>query len=110
MAKDKERRTGLGTSAFFQQRRSVESEPELEELALEAPTVEKAESIPDGGVEEPEKPKKVRTTVMFPPETLAALEMLKVDARRQGQRATYSDILAEAIHDLARKKGIGLSD
>ena len=63
------------------------------------------ENQEDQGVQ---KKKKVRTTVTLYPETLATLEMLKVHARRQGKRATFSDILAEAIIDLAQKKGVTL--
>ena len=55
-----------------------------------------------------QKKKKVRTTVTLYPDTLAMLEMLKVHARRQGNKATFSDILAEAITDLAQKKGVRL--
>ena len=52
--------------------------------------------------------KKVRTTITLYPDTLATLEMLKIHARRQGNKATFSDILAEAILDLAEKKGLAL--
>ena len=50
--------------------------------------------------------KKVRTTIMLYPDTLAGLDMLKVHARKQGGKATYSDILEEAIRDLMKKKGV----
>jgi len=55
---------------------------------------------------EPPPLKKVRTTVMLYPETLAELEMLKVQARRRGTRATYSDILEEAIQALVRRRRV----
>ncbi len=54
------------------------------------------------------KKKKVRTTITLYPDTLATLEMLKIHTRRQGNKATFSDILAEAILDLAQKKGLQL--
>ena len=55
-----------------------------------------------------QKKKKVRTTITLYPDTFAILEMLKIHARRQGNKATFSDILAEAIVDLAQKKGLRL--
>ncbi len=96
-----QRRTGLGTNAFYQVPRNIE--PEVEELELPAAPLTRNETPGEA-----EKPKKVRTTVTLYPETLATMEMLKVDARRQGEKATYSDILDEAILDLARKKGVAL--
>ncbi|MDQ4078349.1 MAG: hypothetical protein M3220_19145 [Chloroflexota bacterium] len=87
------KKTGLGAAAFFQKEPAGQPESEQEEGAAE--------------VEAP-KPKKVRTTVTLYPDTLATMEMLKVEARRQGEKATYSDILEEAILDLARKKGVEL--
>jgi hypothetical protein len=97
------RSTGLGTDIFFQPPASQPQpakEPEADDSPLppdsEPPEVESG----------PEK--KIRTTVTLYPQTLAAMESLKVHARRQGQRATYSDILEEAIQDLARKRGIDL--
>jgi hypothetical protein len=43
---------------------------------------------------------------MLYPETLAELEMLKVQARRQGTKATYSDILEAAIQALVSQRGV----
>lgn len=60
------------------------------------------------GPDKAPKKKKVRTTITLYPDTFATLEMLKVHARRQGNKATFSDILAEAILDLAEKKGLAL--
>jgi len=107
MAKD--RKTGLGTSAFFQQVATPTEEPAQPEAhpatGQGAPPVPVA---PD--VKAAAEPRKVRTTVTLYPETLATLEMLKVHGRRQGVRATYSDILEEAILALAEKKNLGYLD
>lgn len=86
------KRTGLGTAAFFQARANQQEPTEQGE--------------PQAA--EPPKPRKVRTTVTLYPDTLAMMEMLKVEARRQGQRATFSDILEEAILILAERKGVTL--
>ncbi len=85
---------GQGTGAFWQSGpRRADDPPEGEALA--AP--EEATS---------DKSKKLRTTVTLYPDTLAKMENLKVQARRAGVRATYSDILEEAINDLAHKRGV----
>ncbi len=85
------KKTGLGTNAFFQE---TESDPTttLPEPTTPPQTVSKAA--------------KVRTTVTLYPETLAQLDMLKIYARQQGRKATYSDILREAIEEMIEKKGI----
>ena len=57
---------------------------------------------------EPEKPKvvKERTTVMLYPATLSAMEQLKVELRKSGEKVTYSDVLEQAIWALMEKKGL----
>lgn len=85
------KKTGLGTSAFFQE---AESDPAT---TVPEPTTP-PQSVP--------KPAKIRTTVTLYPETLAQLDMLKIHARQQGKKATYSDILREAIEEMIEKKGI----
>lgn len=100
MAKNR-RSTGLGTDIFF---RSPANESDLPANSDGDPSPPAAKShVPESGTD-----KKIRTTVTLYPQTLAAMESLKVQARRQGQRATYSDILEEAILDLARKRGVEL--
>ena len=84
---------GQGTGAFWQ------SGPRATQEAAEPA---RAAAPPPA----PPKPKKMRTTVTLYPDTLAKMEELKVQARRGGERATYSDILEEAINDLAAKRGI----
>ena len=84
------KKTGLGTSAFFQEREPV-VEPSTEPSAEPTSTA---------------KSTKVRTTVTLYPETLAQLDMLKAHARQTGEKATYSDILREAIEGLVEKKSI----
>ena len=85
------KKTGLGTNAFFQ-----EAETNHATTAPESATPPQTAS----------KPAKVRTTVTLYPETLAQLDMLKIHARQNGEKATYSDILREAIEGLVEKKSI----
>lgn len=90
------KKTGLGTSAFFT--------PQADESdALSSPTEPVAEVK-----EKPAKPKKVRTTITLYPETLAAMELLKVNARRTGKKVTLSDVFAEAVDALMIQKGLSL--
>ena len=86
----KKRQTGLGTNAFFQNISPGETDT----------------PPPPASPAPPKSPAKIRTTVTLYPETMAQLEALKINARRQGTKATFSDILSEAIQDLAAKKGI----
>lgn len=79
------KQTGLGTSAFF--------------------SGSKKKPAADAAPETP-KPEKIRTTVMLSPEAYAGLEQLKSHARRQGQKATYSDLLDEAIRKLMVERKI----
>ena len=91
----KKRQTGLGTNAFFQNISPGETDtppPPASPAPPKSPAKRKAT--------------KIRTTVTLYPETMAQLEALKINARRQGTKATFSDILSEAIQDLAAKKGI----
>jgi hypothetical protein len=105
MAKD--RKTGLGTSAFFQQVATPTEEPAQPEVpSATGQGASTAPAVSGTDAKAATEPKKVRTTVMLYPETLAALEMLKVQARRRGTRATYSDILEEAIQALAVSQGV----
>jgi len=97
------RKTGLGTAAFFQQTGAAAA-PEPQQRDPEPVTQQPRSTPPPTAA--PPPPKKVRTTVMLYPETLAELEMLKVQARRRGTRATYSDILEEAIQALTRQRRI----
>lgn len=52
------------------------------------------------------KPEKYRTTVMLYPDTLSDIELLKAEARKQGVKATMSDILNDAVQLLARERQI----
>jgi hypothetical protein len=58
--------------------------------------------------EKPSKPEKYRTTVMLYPDTLSNIELLKADARKQGVKATMSDILNDAVQLLAKERQIQL--
>ena len=84
-----DKKTGLGSKAFFQNRSQTETKKSEQE----------------------KKPEKVRTTVSLYTDTMAGLEALKVEARRvTGEKVTYSDVLNEAIQDLMKKKGISFDD
>ena len=89
------KKTGLGKSAFFT--------PQAEESESPTPPAEttKAEEP-----KAPEKPQKVRTTVTLYPETLAAMELLKANARKSGKKVTLSDVFEDAIKALMEKKQI----
>lgn len=54
------------------------------------------------------KASKIRTTVTLYPQTLAAMEQLKVELRKSGDKATLSDVLEQAVAALMDKKGIKL--
>lgn len=54
------------------------------------------------------KAAKVRTTVTLYPHTLAAMEQLKVELRKSGDKATLSDVLEQAVLALMDKKGLKL--
>jgi len=56
--------------------------------------------------DKPEQNAKVRTTINLGTDTLALLDALKVDARKNRRKATYSDILDEAIRELAKKRSV----
>ena len=91
------KKTGLGTNAFFG---SDETNQVVESGAIEQPTPVK---------QKPAKAvKKVRTTVTLYPRTLAAMELLKAESRKEGERSTLSDILGDAIDLLLKKKKISV--
>lgn len=81
---------GAGKSALFKTPGQAPAEPQPEQAAA------------------PAESGKRRTSVAFDPHTFALLEALKIHARKYGQPATYGDIVAEAIQDLARKKGVNV--
>ena len=95
------RKTGLGAEAFFTTPETVETASEPEEKPESTKTTRKQQKK-----EEPQGPKHIRTTIRLHTETFAALEMLKVQARKQGEKITFGDILDEAIKDLMEKKGV----
>ena len=108
----KNSKTGLGKSIFF--RNPQTDDPEAGESGANA-----AENLGEGSNREQmsnakgadneaPKPQKVRTTVTLYPETLAAMELLKVESRKNGQRATYSDVLGEAVHLLMEQRGLSV--
>ena len=55
-----------------------------------------------------EKPKstKVRTTITIYPTTLSAMEQLKMELRKSGDKVTLSDVMEQAIWALMEKKGL----
>ena len=89
------KKTGLGTNAFFG---SDEADQVVESAVAEPVTPAKPKPV--------KAPKKVRTTVTLYPRTLAAMELLKAESRKEGERSTLSDILGDAIDLLLKKKKI----
>lgn len=107
--KEKKRKTGLGTDAFFQQPQSAEEEKPAAEAAAKEP--EKARAKPEKLVATQQtgvRRQGAHYLVTLYQETLRGMEMLKVQAQEQGIEATYSDILDEAIRELMAKKGVTL--
>ncbi len=97
---NKEKKTGLGTGAFWQ-------------AGPRAPLPDEEGAPPVASETTPavsEKMDKVRPTITLYPSTLATLELLKVHARRGGKKATYSDIFEEALSDLAAKWNVRLDE
>ena len=113
---DKPRKTGLGAQVFFKPPvvQQEELPPPLAEEAPAppAPVSELATSRKAAKKTKPPEPQaeKVKTTINLSSDTLALLDALKINARRHRQKATYSDILDEAIRELAKKKGIKNSE
>lgn len=91
------KKTGLGTNAFFG---SDEADQVVESAAVEQPAPAKPKVV--------KAPKKVRTTVTLYPHTLAAMELLKMESRKEGERATLSDVLGDAIDLLLKKKKLSV--
>ncbi len=57
-------------------------------------------------VDEAPKSTKVRTTITIYPRTLSAMEQLKMELRKSGEKVTLSDVMEEAIWALMDKKGL----
>ena len=95
------KRTGLGANAFFKQNQPADGQ----NATAEPVTPKAGESAQPAA---PAKPKKVRTTVTMYEKTLASMELLKIEARKQGIKATLSDVLEEAITTLMEKKKLEL--
>lgn len=83
--------------------RSIFTKPTGEQATTDVAEVQVAEKV-----EKPAKPKvvKERTTVMLYPQTLSAMEQLKIELRKSGNKVTYSDVLEQAIWALMEKKGL----
>lgn len=102
------RKTGLGTSAFFKPREVVPGEaasssPEAQQQVHQAQPISPPPLEP---LAQEDSPRKMRTTVMLYPETLANMELLKIQGRKRGKRTTYSDILNEAIQLLMERQEV----
>lgn len=64
-----------------------------------------------GGTNAPKQPtepvrEKSRTTVMLYNDTLEMIELLKAQSRKQGVKATMSDILNDAVELLAKERSL----
>lgn len=74
----------------------------------DTPATEPSAAAAAGIPQKPPKPKvvKARTTVMLYPQTLSAMEQLKVELRKSGDKVTLSDVLEQAVWALMEKKGL----
>ena len=87
----KSKNTGLGASVFF---------PVEGEAAQAAPAVRAVTTPSDS---KPVRPK-IRTTVILYNDTLESIELLKAQSRKQGVKASMSDILNDAVELLMRER------
>ncbi|RIK50651.1 MAG: hypothetical protein DCC57_11630 [Chloroflexi bacterium] len=87
MSSRKNENTGLGKNAFFKTGKGNASDPQ------EATGTE-------------EKVAKMRTSVMLSPEVVAGIEILRTQARKQGQRLTTSEIIDDALRLLMRERKV----
>lgn len=85
----KPKMTGLGTGAFF------------------ADKSDSDKPAADADVKSPEK-KKMRTTIMLPPDVVAGIETLRTQARKNGTRMTTSQIVEDALKLLMREQKINV--
>jgi len=85
----KPKTTGLGTGAFF------------------SDTSDSDKPAADTDVKSPEK-KKMRTTIMLPPDVVAGIETLRTQARKNGTRMTTSQIVEDALKLLMRERKINV--
>lgn len=84
--------TGMGPEAFFSK-------------SPESPV----DSAPDPARRPKQvQPKRIRTTVVLHPSTMAAMNAIKTQNRLEGIKVTYSDILDEAVQLLVAEKGLAL--
>lgn len=82
---------GIGRKIFTMptQETAVESAE-----AVQPPTAEKSKVV------------KARTTIMLYPQTLSAMEQLKIELRKSGSKVTLSDVMEQAVWALMEKKGL----
>ena len=85
----KTKATGLGTGAFFSDKAGAD------------------QPAADTDVKPPEK-KKMRTTIMLPPDVVAGIETLRTQARKNGTRMTTSQIVEDALKLLMRERKISV--
>lgn len=63
-------------------------------------------SEPQGAAGSEAKVAKMRTSVMLSPEVVAGIEILRTQARKQGQRLTTSEIIDDALRLLMRERKV----
>lgn len=88
----KNKNTGLGASVFF---------PKGEDDTQAAPAVTAATK--SAAPKKPVRPK-TRTTVILYNDTLEAIELLKAQSRKNGVKASMSDILNDAVELLIQDR------
>jgi len=96
-AKDNTGLGGAGTNAFYPpatRKRGAKAE---------APPESQPEARPKAA-----KSDKMRTTIMLSPDTVAGIETLRAQARRDGSRLTTSQIIEDALLSLLRARKINI--
>ena len=89
MSRKTTKRGGLGTDAFFSGAGANAAQQ-------------------DGDAAPTEKEKKMRTTIMLPPEVVAGIETMRTQARKEGSRLTTSKIIEDALRMLMRERKINI--
>ncbi|MGL4650271.1 MAG: hypothetical protein ACRC1H_12765, partial [Caldilineaceae bacterium] len=113
---------GMGRAGFFQATGVADDvtlpaeapSPDAPIAALPPADAPAAEALAADGAEEPApapdaapaKAAKVRTTIMLTPAAASALDLLRLELRRGGEKVTYSEVLELAIAALVEKQGL----
>ena len=93
MSNNKKKKKGLGVDSFFDEPLGVEPQESMKPSNMHHRFY-------------PPKKEKVRKTYVMYEETQLALEVMKFEELKRGNKISMSDLLEEAILDLMHKKGL----